>query len=233
MRKTKNKYRLLSYDLTADTFAYGGQQPFKIKKSKSISNKDSCNTFILDLPNHMGTHIDCPNHFYNSGKMLQDYNIKDFIFLRPVVLECPKSASELVSEDDVKRNYGRLKRADALLLKTGFCRYRGSYKYSIKNPGIAPEAAEFIRRHLGNIKCVGIDTISVSPYQNRRLGRETHRIFFKDNFENEPVRLIEDMDLSGRLYNLKEVYVFPLFVKGIDSSPCAVVGILGKRQNGT
>ncbi len=225
----KIKYKLLSYPLSADTYGYGGKKSISIKKDRSVSKGDSCNTFILRLSSHSGTHIDCPNHFYNSGKKIYEYKVENFIFSRPVVLDCPKSANELVSENDIKSNYKRLKCADLMLLRTGFYKYRTTYKYGTENPGIATEAADFIRRSFSNIKCIGIDTISVSPYQNRELGRETHRILLKDSFRSEPLRLIEDMDLSGRLDRLKKVYVFPLFAKGLDSSPCTVLGVLGKR----
>ncbi|MFC1623860.1 cyclase family protein [Candidatus Omnitrophota bacterium] len=222
------RYKWLSYPLDINTYGYGGKKPFTISKSKSISGGDPCNTFILNLPNHIGTHMDCPNHFYNSGKKSYQYKIEDFIFLRPVILECLKSDNELISETDIRKSYKKLRKADVLLLRTGFYKFRRSSRYGIRNPGIAPEAAKFIREFLGNIRCVGIDTVSVSPYQNRMLGRETHKIFFKNNFKNEPIRLIEDMDLSGEMHKLKKVYVFPLLINDIDSSPCTVLGVLGK-----
>jgi len=225
MRKMKKQYRLLSYPLTIDTYGYGGKRPVRIKEDSAISKGDSCNTFILNLPNHIGTHIDCPNHFYNSGKGPWQYKVRNFVFSNPVVLSCPKSANEMVIEEDIKSNYLRLKKADLLLLKTGFYKYRGTYRYGAENPGIAPEAAEFIRKHLGNIRCIGIDTVSVSPYKNRELGRRTHKIFFKNTHKSAPLRIIEDMDLSGKLDGLKEVYVVPLLVRDIDSSPCTVVGV--------
>ena len=224
----KIKYKLLSYPLSADTYGYGGKKSISIKKDRSISKGDSCNTFILRLSGHSGTHIDCPNHFYNSGKRIHEYKIENFIFSRPVVLDCPKSADELISVEDIKKGYKRLKDADLLLLKTGFFRYRETYKYGTENPGIGPDAAEFIRLHLGNIRCIGIDSISISPYQNRKSGKESHKIFFKNTFKNAPVHIIEDMDLSGKLNNLEQVYAFPLFIKDIDSSPCTVVGIFRK-----
>lgn len=222
----KIQYKLLSYALGANTHGYGGEKPIGIKQNKAISKGDSCNTFILNFPNHIGTHIDCPNHFFNSGRKIAEYKIKDFIFLRPVLIDCPKLANELVTNLDIERNIKRLRRADIVLFRTGFYRYRGESKYSTENPGISPEAAFFLRRNLQNIRCVGIDAISVSPYQNRGLGRKTHAIFFKNIFKSRPPCLIEDMNLSGRLDNLKAVCVAPLFIKGVDSAPCTVFGIL-------
>jgi kynurenine formamidase len=224
------RYKLLSYPLTRDTQEYGGKRAFRITRDKNISKGDSCNTFALNMPNHIGTHIDCPGHFFKSGKRILQYGTEEFIFLRPFVMDCPKEENELVTAEDIEKTAKRLKDKDILICRTGFYKYRKKERYALKNPGISPEAAEFIRKELGNIRCVGIDTISVSPYQDRPLGRETHKMFFKDTFKkNRPVRLIEDMDLSGRLDDLKEVHVFPLLISYVDSSPCSVLGFLGKR----
>ena len=70
----------------------------------------------------------------------------------------------------------------------------------------------------------GIDWISISPYQDRELGREAHRVFLDQKGRNNPVLLIEDMDLSCDLTKLRELWVLPLRVEKIDSAPCTVIG---------
>ena len=42
--------------------------------------------------------------------------------------------------------------------------------------------------------------------------------------------LIEHMDLSTDLQNLKEVWVAPLLIEGVDSAPCTVVGIIDDKD---
>lgn len=225
MIKKEKQYKLLSYPLSVDTYGYGGEKPLRVIKDKAISKGDSCNTFVLIFPNHLGTHIDCPNHFFTSGKKVSQYKIGGFIFYNPVILDCPKQENELITLDDIRDNLKKLKEKDILLLRTGFYRYRPSMKYARNNPGINPEAAIFIRKNLTNIKCVGVDSISVSPYGNRKIGRETHRIFLQKHlFGGQPVCIIEDMDLSGNLIGLKKVFVVPLFIEGVDSAPCTVFG---------
>ncbi len=223
MGKMEHKYRLLSYPLTIDTDGYGGKRIFTVNKDKSISKGDSCNTYTLNLSNHAGTHIDCPNHFFASGKKLSQYKIEDFIFSKPAILDCPKQENELITLDDIRGNLKELKGKDILLLRTGFYKCRSSVKYAIKNPGVDPEAARFIRKNLTSVRCVGVDSISISPYGNRKIGRETHRIFLqKHSFEGQPVCIIEDMNLSENLADLKKVFVVPLFIKGVDRAPCTV-----------
>lgn len=227
MGKIKNSYRLLSYSLSCDTYGYGGGRPFAIKDSRSISKGDSCNTFILNLPNHLGTHIDCPRHFFDSGKAICDYKIEDFIFSNPVVIDCQKQDNDLITRDDIKRDDEGLRKGDIVLFRTGFSRFRGSERYSTQNPGLDPDTAIFIRTRYPNIRCIGVDTVSISPYQDRKKGREVHRIFLKESpFKGEPVCIIEDMDLSIDIDRLEKIFVAPLFINDVDSAPCTVLGIL-------
>ncbi|MEK7376739.1 MAG: cyclase family protein, partial [Candidatus Margulisiibacteriota bacterium] len=176
-----------------------------------------CNTFTITLENHFGTHIDAPNHFYDRGRTISGYAINELVFNDPHVINLKKNEGELV----VPKDLGKLKKCDVLLINTGFSKFRGSKKYVFKNPGISSEAADFIRKKYPGIKAVGIDTISISSYQNREDGRKAHRAFLdKKNYKNDPVLLIEDMNLSGSLKKIKKIYVSPLFIEKVDSAPC-------------
>ena len=73
---------------------------------------------------------------------------------------------------------------------------------------------------------VGFDFISLSPYQNKEEGRKAHRTFLDPDGENQPVLIIEDMDLEGDLSFMKQVWVAPWLIKGVDSAPCTVLGLV-------
>ena len=75
------------------------------------------------------------------------------------------------------------------------------------------------------VQAIGMDWISVSSFENRELGRQAHRAFLNRDGEGHPVLIIEDMDLSADLNGLREVWVAPLLVEGIDSAPCTIIGI--------
>lgn len=215
------KYKLLSHSIDVSTPMYGDIDHVKIRARKSIMSGAPCNTFILEIQNHTGTHIDAPAHFYKNGKKISEYRIDQLMFRSPYILKCRKSEGQLVEKKDLRG----LKKCDILIIKTGFGRKRGSKKYIFENPGISAEAALFIRQKYPMIKAVGIDCISISSYLKREEGRNAHRIFLKGSgFKGGPVLLIEDMDLSGDLSGIKRVFVAPLMVRGIDSSPCAVIG---------
>ena len=74
--------------------------------------------------------------------------------------------------------------------------------YSCDNPGIHPEVGIYLRE----------------------LGREAHRAFLGQGGKNDPILIIEDMDLSCDLTKLRELWVLPLRVEKIDSAPCTVIG---------
>ena len=113
---------------------------------------------------------------------------------------------------------------DILLFQSGWGNRRVEKIYSVENPGIHPDVGLYLRENLPSIRMIGIDWISISPYQDRELGREAHRVFLDQKGRNNPVLLIEDIDLSGNFKKLKEVWVSPLRVERVDSAPCTVIG---------
>lgn len=214
-------YKLLSYPLSIDSPVYGAGDPASIEPVKQIKNGDSCNTYTVRLSNHCGTHIDAPRHFFDNGKPLDQYAIGDLIFEKPYVLERPKTDGDLLSAEDLKG----IPESDLLLVRTGFSIFRGQNKYWNNNPGISEAAARHIREYHPGIRAVGIDTISVTAYQNRDEGKKTHRVLLDPAAYNKrPLLLIEDMDLKGELKGLKKVLAVPLYFRGADSMPCTVIG---------
>jgi len=87
--------------------------------------------------------------------------------------------------------------------------------------------ASYIRLELENVRCIGIDSISVSSCQNREIGRKTYNIFLKkEGYKGDPVLLLEDLDLPRKdLDKLKTILICPLMIENIDSAPCMVIGV--------
>ena len=169
----------------------------------------------------MGTHIDAPNHFSNDGRPLASYPIDNFIFDKPYLIDLPKQDSELVTKADLEAYRDSIREADLLLLRTGFQIFRETdpLKYGSQNPGLSAEAARYITENFGNLRALGLDSVSLSPVQNRAEGRQAHRNLLNGrNFF-----IIEDMDLQSYQDNFRRVWVVPLYVEGVDSAPCTVI----------
>lgn len=190
---------------------------------KAISKGDSSNVYSITIENHWGTHIDCPAHFFENGLRAADYSPETWFFQKPFVLPLKLAENSLAGPEDM----GKIPEGtDLLLIKSGFSCFRGTEKYTHNNPGLKPEVGIWLREAHPYVKAVGLDFISPSSYRNRALGRESHRAFLDPDGINAPILIIEDMDLSHDLRELREVWVAPLRVEGIDSAPCTVMGFI-------
>lgn len=218
-------YKLLSYKLKHNEIGYGGGKVLSVTREKDLDRGDSCNTALLTISTHAGTHLDAQRHFCARGASLDQYPAAAFIFERPLIIDCPKRSGELVEARELQKYAARIRRADLLILRTGFFRLRGKPQYYRANPGIAPDTARFIMRN-PNIRAVGIDTVSVSSFIQREDGRATHRIFLSGR---KRFLLIEDMDLSLELKTLRRirsVIAVPLLIGGADGSSCTVIAAI-------
>jgi len=197
----------------------------RIMPQKSIKKGDSCNTAIITLLNHSGTHIDAPKHFWHSGKSLSEFSQRALHFKSPVVAVLNKKQGEVIEINDLKKAIKKL-RFDILILRTGFQRYRNSKKslYCFKNPCLSPDAAAWLRKTYPSMHAVATDCISIASYAHRELGRETHRILLHEH-NGKSILIIEDMFLPADADKIKEILVSPWRIHGIDSAPCNVIGI--------
>lgn len=218
------KLKLLSYYLDPNTPVYGNTPKPEITTYTSQDKGNSSNTYMIKLCNHSGTHIDAPIHFIKGGKSISEYSVNDLVFHTPILVHLPKEAGKWIEKEDVENL--QLKDADCVLFRTGFNKLRREEVYRTDNPGISPDAIIFIRKNFSKIRCLGIDTISVSGFQNRIRGREAHKAAFKEEPNlGDPLLLIEDMDLSSLTdnENITKLLVIPWLIQGIDSAPCTVL----------
>lgn len=228
MRSRKNKkqcmYIKLSYELTTDTpLPMKDITPFTAKEINSIEKGDISNIFYFKVNTHAGSHIDAPNHFYQNGKRIAEFDITSFIFQKPFVVKIPKQDSESITSTDLEPFSASISYCDLLLLRTEFSRYRRSesLRYISKNPSLSIDAAAFIRKTCKKIRALGIDCPSIATPEHPEEGIKAHKILLSN--KKHPVLLIEDINLEHNLMGLKKVFAFPLFAKGVDSSPCTVV----------
>ena len=74
---------------------------------------------------------------------------------------------------------------------------RRSEYYLTQNPGVSPDTIHWIRKNHQNIRCIGIDCISMARYDDAEIAKKTHITAFKiDESYGEPLLFIEDMKLE-------------------------------------
>lgn len=212
----------MSHSLAANTPSYGDKEKFDSALQSDISNGDSSNQTRFTMSVHLGTHIDFPKHFFLDGQSSDDFDASFFAFQKPLFLRVEPKGSvicdELICRLDAIENDGY----DILLVETQSWKFRGDERYWSANYGFAPQVADFLREKFPTIRVFGFDSISVSSFTNRVLGREAHRAFLDPK---SPILLLEDMDfsaLNGRV--LRSLTVAPLRIGDADGAPCTVIG---------
>ena len=210
----------LSHVLTKETPGFAGGPSLTISPIKEIKMGGSSNSYNLHFSNHLGTHIDCPNHFDENGKTVSKYKLDDFIFTSELLVDIPKKDSELIEARDLEKFEKDINKVEILLIRTKFQRYRElePERYSKVNPGLSSEGAKYIVDKFPKLKAIGLDIISVSSASNRDEGRKAHGILLK----KRDFFIIEDMNLSNYVANIKRIFAIPIFINGVDSSKLKV-----------
>jgi arylformamidase len=216
---------LLSHLLDLHTPVYGNSTGLILKSNKTLKNGDSCNTIEIGLSNHLGTHVDCPNHFYEDGLKITDYS-KDFWQCSSVqVLRHDLRAGELCDNGHLDIAWDKSEKnttAEMVVFVSGWYKRRREDIYWREPPGFIPETYFWLLQKFPFIRFFGFDLISLSSFAHREIGREAHKVFLNGK---HPILPVEDMDLSSMETNdLNSILVSPLFIKGADAAPCTVWG---------
>jgi len=213
----------LSYIIDTNTPTYGNRNRFNIVKKSDISKGDIANDSAIDTTVHIGTHIDMPYHFYNNGQTIEDFDANFWIFSKILFLDIKPNS--LVIEDELIKKLDTIEDIgyEILIVKTSICDIRGERDFWEKNYGFSPNIADYLRERFFNIRVFGFDSISVSSFQNRLVGREAHKRFLDPK---KPILLLEDMDLRevNSKTKFKQVIISPIRVANCDGLPCTVFG---------
>ena len=203
----------LSYFIEESTPAYGGEKDcIQIERSRSIIAGDTSNSLKISLPNHIGTHIDFPYHFQESGKKSSDYLPSFWLFDKIGFLNCsieevPEQVENL--PDDI----------ELLILKTGFGAKRNSDEYWAFQPVIPASFAGVFRQKFPRLRVFGFDLISLTSKLDRAEGKRAHLDFLITN----EILVLEDMKLDALETAPDKIIISPLQLIEADGAPCTVI----------
>lgn len=219
----KTNFLYLSHIIDEDTPTYGNRNNFNIYKKSDISKGDIANDSFIETTAHIGTHLDMPYHFFKDGQTIEDFGIEYFNFGNVLFLEI--SSKNILIDEELIQELEKVKnknRYELLIVKTGICYKRETEDFWNKNYGFVPSIADYLREKFPNIKVFGFDSISVSSFQERMVGRESHRSFLNPK---KPILLLEDMDLRylNKDVIIKKVTVAPIRISKCDGLPCTVI----------
>lgn len=212
------KLAYLSHFLDEHTPLYGGAKGVSIIPDRDISNGDTANTKLVTLHNHSGTHIDFPNHFFVDGKKSNHYQANFWVFENPYIIDKLCNTDEII-DFTVKELFQIPPNTDFLIVNTGFHKYRNEERFWKNNPGFSPFLAAKLKDRCKSLRVLGMDSISLTAFQNRELGRAAHRAFLGEH----NILIVEDMNLTQLDFSPTKLMCAPLLLNNVDGAPVTII----------
>jgi kynurenine formamidase len=180
---------------------------------------------------HLGTHIDAPNHFILNGRALDQIRIDELIVPVIVIDIAQRAASDpdtTVTVADIEaweHAHGRIPDHACVMMNSGWQRYVHDPRYLgtdahgvLHFPGFSQDAVRFLTTQR-NIWGVGVDTISFDPGNDREY--HTHKILLgADKWAVENVANLDQLPVVGAT-----LIVGALKVRGATASPARLLGV--------
>ena len=93
-------FMFLSHPLDPEGYAWPGEPVVKTTQCTDVSDDCPFCSFVSELPNHCGTHMDAPRHFVKDGLSINDLSIDYFCHTEVALLEIPKGPAEGIYKED-------------------------------------------------------------------------------------------------------------------------------------
>jgi arylformamidase len=206
-----------TYDITLtispELPTWPGDPMIHLKRVSKIEEGSEANVTRMDIGVHTGTHVDAPYHFLGGDTPTVDQIPLKLLTGRAYVLQIPEEVGVITKA--VLERMEIPPRTRRLLFKTRNSRYwqRRTPGFQTDFVGISADGAQTLVER--GIKLVGIDYLSISPYQQ---SRPTHEILLKAG-----VVIVEGLDLSGVSQGRYNLYCLPLKLAGSDGAPARVI----------
>lgn len=199
--------------------------PLELKPFSRIQHGDLNNQSSVDLFLHLGTHLDAPYHFCESGPSIDELNIAGFIFHKALLIDAKCEKGGRIDRAFLD-SHPRITEADILLINFGYCHYMDQESvYRDNFPALTADAAEYIRNELPNVKAIAIDTLSVDGTDGFATGFANHHALLDVKDGNRTILIYECVDMRP-IENTRgffTLYGIPIRIKGADASPVTVI----------
>ncbi|MDA0806365.1 MAG: cyclase family protein [Planctomycetota bacterium] len=212
-----------------------GYEPFRLTTIATIE-KDGVLSKAFSMPEHLGTHIDAPNHF-ETGQPDLSMIKPDQLFGPGVVIDIAARAevdadTTLTVEDirDWEATHGQIPEGAIVLLHTGWGRLWNNYsRYKNQDamgklhfPSYSGEAAKFLI-HQRKAKGLGIDNLSIDSGISKDFA--VHHIVNKaGRYGLENVANLDKLPARGFF-----LIVAPIRIEAGSGGPTRILAVLPER----
>ena len=188
-----------------------GDPAFEFAPLLRMSRGDSCNTSIVSICTHVGTHVDAPWHFEEEGKRLHEMDTGLFFGEATLIHAL---AVDVVGASEL----GEGPLPERVLLRTRnseFCVGAGA---GFRSDYVALGADAATRLVEEGVRLVGIDYLSIAPFG--QSDQASHHILLKND-----VLVVEGLRLKGLPRGRCLFTMLPMALSWADGAPCrAFVG---------
>lgn len=243
--KAAHSYIDLTHEFSKDTLSWPESKPFSILHTFAETMPTGFYVSARDYESneHLGTHIDAPNHFVKNHGGVDQISLSSVIgpaIKIDVTNKAKINPDYQVNIDDFHQweiMHGTIPEGSIILLSTGWGKYwpqwekyAGTHKTgenSLKDlhfPGLDPKAAKWLV-NIRKIKAIGIDTFSIDYGQTTHF--HSHQLLTKSNipiFEN-----VADMQKipDNNFY----VYALPMKIKNGTGAPLRIIADISAPIN--
>jgi kynurenine formamidase len=194
----------------------------------------AANTFAS--PEHGGTHLDAPIHFFEGGRTTEQIPLEDLVAPAVVIDVTARAAADrdyLATRDDVlnfEKSSGAIPPGTIVLLRTGWSRHWPNTKAYLGDdtpgdasrlsfPSFGPDAARLLVEER-RVAALGVDTASIDG--GRSTDFQVHRIAAAKNVPGlENLASLDRVPARGAL-----VVALPLKIEGGSGGPLRAIALV-------
>lgn len=195
--------------------------------------------YSVCAPEHGGTHLDAPIHFYKGGHTTDQISLERLV-TPVVVIDVSEQAADnpdyLLSTADVvawEKNHGQIEPGSTVLMRSGWSRFWPDAKAYLGDdtpgdasnlhfPGFDPEAAKLLVQQR-SVAALGVDTASIDHGQSKDF--LTHQIAGEKNVLGlENLTGLEALPETGAL-----LIALPMKIGGGSGGPARVIALVPGR----
>ena len=224
----------LTYSLNATSAYWPGPnyEPFRLQTIATL-DKDGVLSKSFSMPEHLGTHLDAPNHFERNQPSVEKIPPEQF-FAAGVVIDVSAAVSmnedyQLTAADITawETEHGPIPRHAVVLLRTGWGRHwKNVVRYQNRDvqgrlhfPGYSAEAARLLIEGR-QVKGIGIDTLSIDYGLSREFAVH-HIVNAAARYGLENVAQLDQLPAKG-FY----LVVAPIKIEDGSGGPTRILAIL-------
>jgi arylformamidase len=184
--------------------SYPGDPPFSCKPLSVLDENDpeSCATTSLSLTSHSGTHLDAPAHFIPGGETIDRVPLE--ILCGPALVVDLSDRAASISKEALAAC--GLDKVERLIIKTAG-----------DDAHLTLDGARYLRQNT-SVRLIGIDRLSIEALPSP--GHPVHKTLLGGN---EPIYIIEGLDLKTAQAGDYQLVCLPLKIRGMDGAPARVL----------